>query len=399
MKKIFILAAAAATLFSFASCKKDAGVKEAPEAAAQAVKLTVGIVGSQTKATGIDDSNYPATEAKVNNLQVLIFKDNGLTLDGYATVTADPSASPAVDAKSVTVDCTAGERKIYAVVNAPSLAAIAKESDLLSTVSVLANEISNFKMIGNVSATLKQDSAINIDVKRLASRIVLKSVKNSLPNATQAASFYIKGVYLTNVAADVDLGLSASYSIANWYNKRGFQSANNLGNFTFDDIARVKVESGASYSVQHNLYAYPNAATDRDCKYAALGASDADRAAAYEALGADAAAREAALLELPLPTTWSPRSSRLVVKAEIDGEDYVYPIQLPVLQSNKSYEINILELTRLGNKSDGNEPTDGETSEEEDDVKSIQQAFQITVLDWDVVLVNSEGETGGHFVI
>ena len=418
MKKILLFAAVAASVLSLAGCKKDGKSVDTPVVESQAVRLTVGIQGSKTKVTGVT-SNSTASEAKVNSIEVLIFKDNGATLDGYAKVSADAQTP---NPNSVTVDCTAGEREIFAVVNAPvalHLELVSKKSDLLSKVAVLANEISNFQMIGSTTANLKQDTAINVDVYRHAARIVLKSIKNSLPNDTQAAAFTIKAVYLSNVAGTVDFGHSASFNIQTWYNKRGYQPSNNLGSFTRDEVAAANghIAKGASYSEPHYLYAMPNDSTDFMCKDAnyeayvnglsdeqlglAAGASAADRAAAISALLA--AKTDEAVEASPLPLTWSPRSTRLVILAEIDGVDYVYPIRLPVLQSNKSYEINVLELTRLGNKysDDGDGPTDGENTGEEDDVQSIQQAFQITVVDWDVVLLDNDedAQTDGHWVI
>ena len=84
---------------------------------------------------------------------------------------------------------------------------------------------------------------------------------------------------------------------------------------------------------------------------------------------------------------------------------------MPVLQSNKSYEINLLNITRLGNKyndtdhdGDGNEPdgpTDGEDTGEEDTIETIKQMFEINVVDWDVVLVDNDDDdsTNGHYNI
>ena len=398
MKKNPILAAASAALLvlAAASCGKDASAGGAAPVPSVPVSLSVGIHGSGTKVTGVT-SNDPATEAKVNTLQVLVFKDGGLTLDGYASVSG---------ADHLSVDCTAGERKVYAVVNAADLSAVAKESELLSTVSALANEVSNFQMIGSLTATVKQDAAVSVSVRRLASRIVLRSIKNSLPNAAQAGSFFIEAVYLTNAAGDAPFSTDPSYAVSSWYNKRGYQASNNLGSFTFDAVtdassSPVKVNAGASYSVPHFLYAYPNASTDASCKAAAYSSlTDAELGLAA---GATEAQRSEAIQALPLPDSWSPRSTRLVVKALIDGEHYVYPIPLPVLQGNRSYEIDILELTRLGNRSDSDEPTDGEPSEEEQDVEGVAQGFRITVTDWDVVLIGADGSFGGsndgHFTI
>ena len=280
MKKILLFAASAAALLSVASCNKESNGVSAPEAGAQRIHLTVGVDGAKTKAYAAEyvASNDKTTEAKVNSLEILIFKDDGATLDGYAKVTA-PTTVGSESKWQAEVDCTAGSREIYAVVNAPAdlhIELVSKKADLLAKVAVIKNEVSNFQMIGSTTAVLKQDTAINIDVYRYASRIVLKEVKNSIPNATQAADFTIKAVYVTNAAADIDFGKSATYSIANWYNQRGYQPGNNLGSFTRDEVAAAsgKIAKDAIYTGNHFFYVMPNAATDRACKYAALGADD-----------------------------------------------------------------------------------------------------------------------------
>ena len=59
----------------------------------------------------------------------------------------------------------------------------------------------------------------------------------------------------------------------------------------------------------------------------------------------------------------------------------------PKLESNKSYEISNLILTRLGNQSDGDDTIkDGET----DKIESFEIPFGITVKGWETVLLGNE---------
>lgn len=296
-----------------------------------------------TKVTGIT-SNDESTEAKVNSLQVFVF-NNG-ALDGYGTSSGS---------KIATVSCTSGQREIYAVVNAPSLASVTSKSALLSSVSTLENNVSNFQMIGSKTETLQHDGSVTINVNRLAARIVLRGVKNALSNAAQAASFKLLSVYLTNVAGDVDFGLSDSYDVNRWYNRRGYESANNLGSFTYDAV-NATVAANTTNNEVHFLYAYPN-----------------DNAAAVGG-------------------PFTPRRSKLVIKAEIAGDVYNYPIELPALASNYSYEINLVNITRVGNLDDGEEPTDDDgKDDEEKPVIGFEQSFEIVVNPWNVVLLGDEG--------
>ena len=206
-------------------------------------------------------------------------------------------------------------------------------------------------MIGSKSETLQKDGNVKIAVDRLAARVVLKGIKNALTNATQAASFKVLSVYLTNVAGDVDFGHSSSYSVSKWYNRRGYQSANNLGNFTYDSVNKT-IASGATNSDAHYFYSMPNG------NAGAIGGP------------------------------WTPRAARLVIKAEIAGVVYDYPILLPALESNKSYEISLVTITRLGNPDDGNEPNSDDDIDEEKPIVGFDQGFEITVNPWTVVTVS-----------
>ena len=316
------------------------------EPSTEKIRLVVDVTGSgapETRVTGVT-SNSTSSEAKVNSLQILVF--NGDLLDGYGSSTGSLTA---------TASCTAGTRDIYAVVNAPSLASVSTKTALLQTVSSLANEISNFQMIGSKSETLKKDGNVTIAVDRFAARVVLKGIKNALTNAAQASSFKVLSVYLTNVAGDVDYAKSSSYTVSKWYNKRGYQAANNLGSFTYDAVNKT-IASGASNTDAHYFYTMPNA------NAGAIGGP------------------------------WTPRAARLVIKAEIAGAVYDYPILLPALESNKSYEISLVTITRAGNPDDGNEPDSDDDTDEEKPVVGFDQGFQITVNPWTVVTV-TEGTT------
>ena len=338
MKKFFFLSIA--LVAGFIACNKPSEMM----LDSKPVKLSVEVVGSAaTRATGVT-SNDVNTEAKVNSLQVLVF-NNG-SLDGYNSSTTT----------SVTVNCTSGSRKIYAVVNAASLAAVTSETDLLASVASLSDNLTTFQMIGSVTETLAQDSAVNIPVDRFAARVVLKGVRNSHANDALAADFKIVSAYLTNVTGDVDFGRSSGYTVSNWYNRRGYEASNNLGNGMTYDAINQTIAAGASYSTAHYFYSMPNA---------------------YDpAVGG----------------VWSPRRARLVVQCEIAGTLYDYPIELPALESNKSYEINMLSITKNGNQDDGNhDPNDPDDIDEEKPIVGAVQAFEITVNDWSIVLLGEGG--------
>lgn len=340
MKKIVFFSLFVAGLLT-ASCNKP----ENTVTEGLPVDLVVGINGdAATKATGVV-TNSTDSEAKVNTLQVFVF--NGNALDGYGTSTGSLSAQ---------VRCSSGEREIWAVVNGEDLKAVTTKAQLMEQVAhIYPNTVANFTMAGSTTTTLTVENTDPVEVKvaRLVSRVVIRGVKNALENAVQAADFKIDAIYLTNIAGDVDFGKTATYEVADWYNKQGFEPANNLGQVSYDAVD-VVVPANGTHSVAHFFYSMPN-------RFApAVGGS------------------------------WSPRAAKLVVKATICGTEFMYPVTLPVMESNKSYEINLLTLTRSGNPGGG----------DDDDEKPItgidMSTVTVDVLPWTVVLV---GDTDGNITI
>ena len=316
-KSIFAFAAALAALVA---CNKNDVAPMQPQNQESLVpcELTVGICGSMTRATAVTKDN----EAKVNNLQVFVFR--GDDLDAYASVD---------NAQELTLSCTAGDRVVYALVNAPDYSAVPGKAALLAKVSELsANSLSNFEMVGSKSVTLPQSEKVSIDVNRIASRVVLKKITRSFTSeALQALNFKVDAIYLINVAGNTSYDLSAAP--AKWYNVA--ENKNELASLLYDAPASL-ITNGQSYSTAHTFYAYPN--------------------------------------DLATNTT------RLVIETTLGETKYYYPINLPEMAANKSYEIEEVKITRPG-------------SDNPDEPVSFADAtFSINVIDWTVVPV-TEGTT------
>ena len=316
-KSIFAFAAALAALVA---CNKNDVAPMQPQSQESLVpcELTVGICGAMTKATAVSADN----EAKVNNLQVFVFR--GDDLDAYASVD---------NAQELTLSCTAGDRVVYALVNAPDYSAVPGKAALLAKVSELsANSLTNFEMVGSKRVTLPQSEKVSIDVNRIASRVVLKKITRSFTSeALQALNFKVDAIYLINVAGNTSYDLSAAP--AKWYNVA--ENKNELASLLYDAPASL-ITNGQSYSTAHTFYAYPN--------------------------------------DLATNTT------RLVIETTLGETKYYYPINLPEMAANKSYEIEEVKITRPG-------------SDNPDEPVSFADAtFSINVIDWTVVPV-TEGTT------
>ena len=317
--------AAVAAVFGTMSCRKDnapsmnQGNANVP-ADGERTELTVGIATGMTRSTTITAED----EVKVNNLQVFVFR--GDALDAYGV---------ADNASSVIVSCTKGDREVYAVVNAPDLKDIATKTDLLAAKSALTdNDESNFVMFGKTDATLPSELPVNVEVDRMVSKVVLKTVNRAFTSAALAAlDFSIDEIFITNVAGDVNYGLTDEP--VDWYNKMDYNSE--MAMFTHDAPA-ASVANEEAYSTQHTFYCYPNKAADSDA------------------------------------ASWSPRRTRLVLKTTLGTDTYYYPVTLPELENNKSYELE-LTITRPG-------------SDNADMPVAFEDcAFEITVKPWTVVAV------------
>lgn len=342
MKKIiFSVLAFAAVLVS---CQKNDTVTMAPaQQDAERVDLVVGVKGGaiSTRATGIVGD--ATDEEKVNTLEVFVFNKDNKELDAYGKVE---------NATEITVSCTAGERVIYAVVNAEDdLTAIATIDQLLAVVSDLKdNEVAGFEMIGSVEKSLPQADKIVIDVNRFAARVVLgEVVRNFTSSALEALEFSVDAVYLTNVATQMDYGYTMENTV--WYNQfdvaNGLPFVSEFAALTYDGLASPAVlAEEASYATAHYLYAYPNPHYN--------GELDGENEVNGE--------------------------TRLVVETTLNGTKYYYPIALPALESNKSYEVSKLTITRPGSLSP------------DDEISIVEAQFEVNVVDWTTVLLGDNAD-------
>lgn len=321
------LAAAAATLCTIA-CNKEMGQENAPALEDEKCEITVGLGSAATKSTTVTDEE----QEDVFMLQVFVFR--GEQLDAYAKASS---------ATEVTLSCTKGEREIYALVNDIDRSTISTKSALLACVSDFTAPFTRgFAMIGSKTETLPSASTITIDVNRLNSRIVLKSISNKLTSTALAAlDFTVEEIFILNAPMDINLGLTNAPTL--WKHKHTMDVLYT----SYDaEISEKTIEHNETWNaVSHTFFCYPNPTVDD---------SQSDN--------------------------WCARHTRLVVKVRIGTTSYYYPITLPVLQNNKSYEISNFTITRPG-------------SDHPDKPVSFQDCtFDINVKPWVVVPV-TDGTT------
>lgn len=326
MKKIAFLAAMAATLCTVA-CNKglDTPVNEVPAQEQQLHPLTIKVKGNapETKTTSVDPDN----EVKVNTLQVIAFR-NGVK-DTYGTIN---------NSDEITIQCADGGRTVYAIVNGPDVSAINTPSDLLATMCEIADwSVSNFLMVGSDWVTLPNASTMEIEVTRMVSRIKINQISRDFTVAAEAAkTLKIKKIQLSDVVIKNNLGGTYMPTATTDFDFKAGSSSS--GSIAFFDDLNYTLTDGDDYSTPHSFYAFPNPTV------------------------ADAAG---------LP--WTVRHTHLVVTVEYDGATKYYNVPLPILERNKSYEIDNLTLTRPGS---------------DDASYYLQDAeFSVSVKDWVTVPV------------
>lgn len=283
MIKKFCFAAMAAVA-AIGCCEKDVELPEY-ESEGELVTFSVSVPGLQTKSVGDTD------EKKVNNLQVIVFNKHGL----YET-----SVSGRGTALSLT--CTAGEKRMVALVNADTEEGLANYEELAGRPVYLKDAgVADLVMLGDSTLTVAANRPINLDVKYLSSKIVLESVKLDFSNQQHKnLSFAIKSVFLTNVAGDRKYIAESEPSI--WFHPGNYDKQNTLP-FLYDSLTEGHpLDNGETYDTDHYFYCYPNQTSTK---------------------------------------------TRLVIETVIGGQTYYYPIVLDKVLPNNQYSYNVV-LTRLG---------------------------------------------------
>ena len=258
------------------SCEKDLPETEKLPAGKR-IPVEISIPSSGTRVTEIGD------EDRVNHLQVFAFRSDGV-LDAYSSA----------DDSQLVLECTSGEKKFVAVVNAPEIDGIQNLAQLEAVRSELSdNSTSGFVMSGTASETVSSGNAsVEITVSRLVARVSVSSITNSLAMPGYSDTpITLKAIYISNVAADayyLDAGEPSS-----WYNK--FGSRNDFPSLLCDDGLNTGISHGSAYE-----------------------------------------------------NTWCPRYTRLVIETVIRNVTYYYPIDLPQIAANHTYDVSEVIITRLG---------------------------------------------------
>lgn len=319
MKKVYFAAAAAAIMT--ASCNNLSNINtETP--VSERAKITVNIYGAtSTKASaGVSAEN----ESAVSDLQLFVFDSSG-KIESYQKS----------QSRTFSLNVSTGNKDFIALANCPDLGSVATKDELLQTVSRLENNgLAHFEMAGQKSGSISGKTTVNIEVKRLVAKVSIDRITASFTSPYLASlEFKVLGIYLTNVVSTNNYAMTAG--TFNWLNKLSRDDSSPAAALTQDSINQV-ITSASPYTASHTFYCYPNPTS-----------SDSESA------------------------SWSDRHTRLVVEASLGGNTVYYPVQLPIIERNKSYSITNLVISKKG------------SSHPWEDIKTADIEYSITVADWE----------------
>ena len=425
-KSIFFLSLALALV----ACNKNTdtdGVRSGRTA-----RVTISLQGvnlGQTKA-------LPATtdEVMVNTVDAFVFNSTG-DLDAYGHYASDKFTTTAGTTTlndGEELECTTGAgKKVYIIINGNDtnletgeivFASIATEAQLKARIFKLednmkavgtpaVNRLQNFQMIGRtVNQTFSAgDNNVDVQVFRTVARVVIKKITKNFTSAGLAGDLVVKNIYMSNVVGQYAFGnvidgeynwnassIAAALPAAKWHNKYvpavaepatpasiGIESSYDLWlNRGLAADVNIAEDASVTSDVESYFYVMPN-----DVPWGYDDDADAGTADVFGPCGG---------------TPWSARHTKLVIETQYAGKTYYYSIPIaengvyPMgddsddgtgyagIRANYSYEIEELELTRLGS-TNPDEPT-----------VAASVNFNITVKSWDVTALETES---GKYVI
>lgn len=322
-KNIFLLAALAG--LSFAGCNKTPldSASSIPTEAPSAItgplsRLTVRAGTPGTKITGMNEDDA------INDLQVMVFGADG-KLEAYGHE----------NGMQVSLECTNGEKKIYAFVNTPSLAAIRDTVELKThPFSLLDAGAQALPMQGCVVTMVSGNGNLVIPVNRMVCKIAIKRIKMQETEHYTNPHLELERIYLANAVSAVDL----DGNISEWSNPLRFfyDCSPLLYDLYEDDPLAIDMEQ----ALGNYFYTFPNS-TPTDI----------------------------------FSPDWCPRYTRLVLEGKFyDGAAFVrkgyYPISLAGLKANNCYIVDSYTITRPG------------LEQPYEDESKLTEGISIRVADW-----------------
>lgn len=292
------------------------------------VTLGLGDGGIVTKTAGVT----PESETAIQSCRLYVFTGEGTSLTGSWT-----------DRDGVfDLYLPDGTYDFFVVANKDGLPVSGLTFEALKHVPVFLsdNEPGRFVMTGALSGhEVKQDEELLVDVSRTVAKVSC-CIRQDLRGKLADSSFEVEEVFMTNVAGENDLGLTwtAPPVDGRWYNPMEYTPAAGLDlpdAMLHCEPGRM-LERGDSLVLGDVFYVFPNA------------------------VETDSHDRDA----------WSPRCTRLVVAARLEGVRVYYAVTIPRVQPNRHYHIDLTIRNR------------GMEHPEDDPKGYVPAVVSITTDDW-----------------
>lgn len=261
-------------------------------------------------------ASSPGSEEAVKNVQVLLFKDGKF----YGS-----RASDSTDVKFMVND---GTYDIYVFVNDHedwiSDADITKEKITSSRSLLSDNSTSSYVMFGHQTSFVvnKNTSNVTIPVNRFISKVILENLRTDFGENPyfKGKSLEIKKIYLSNIYGECPYSMVPEDNPSAddiWFCKMGTEDIPEyLKPLTSDEGLDIILQDGESEKLSRVYYTYPNGCISDNSS-----------------------------------GSWSPRRTRLVIEAVLDGTKCWYHITLPPMLPNVTYIINSCTIKNMGGTS------------------------------------------------
>ncbi len=327
-------------------------------------------------ASGTKVAGSAARELSVNTLQIFVFKDSGTSDHSLNIRETDKWVSDG--STSVTLNTYVGNKRVWALVNAPRLA-FANEQELMTHYSRLEeNSATNLLMTGettvevaefNAAASVGTITPAAITVRHLGSRITVRNVKvNFSGTSLEGCYFDVKELYVLNAVNSISLDgtcrtVSELGSSACWYNLEAWNpSIPSAAQAILGDRGNLNISIGPTQGTQdlnRFFYVYPNVSTSENDN------TESTESARFTRLVLHGYIRGAA--------------GRNLGDNMAHGEESYYCFDIPktndssiTLERNHSYDIENITITMPG----------GESDSPADRPKFGKVSATITVTDW-----------------
>lgn len=291
------------------SCRREPLVVAAPEPDGRLdVSFVLDVPSADTKVS----SPSAGDEQRVNRWALYVYDSSGGQVARGWT-----SSSGGMD-----VFLNQGTYRVVALVNYPDSGASAfnpdgdySRTDLLGRAASLGqNAVSSLMMVADQEVTVSSSGTKQVAVSRHVARVGVVGItrQNGSNNAFNSASFTVTGIFVDNVLVSSRYdGVPTSAQTASgdsWYRKMGADGTDTaLNALLVENGLSIGLSAGQTHSVSHYFYVYPNPV-------------EADSRSV---------------------SAWSPRRTRLVIRADVGGLTCYYPVTMPVMAANASYNVSV----------------------------------------------------------